>query len=132
MYGFSKNLGLSTNINAASLEVHNFFILRGIFRNRSDRKKTKETAKRRKSVSNCSTKVQTTKQLVDQNDCFSAQQSRRRLEQRVNGKKHNRLERSDSNPVQMVNFTLELCCKSCHIYTGISGHQVGALGAESV
>lgn len=48
MYGFSKNTGVSTNINAASLEVHNFFILRGIFRELSDRKKTKETAKRRK------------------------------------------------------------------------------------
>lgn len=46
--------------------------------------------------------------------------------------KHNRLERSDSNPVQMVNFNLDMCCKICHIYTGIRGHQVGLSGVSLV
>lgn len=53
-------------------------------------KETKEAAKRRR-VWNYFTKVQTTKQLVDQANCFSAQQfvleARRRLEKRVNGKR---------------------------------------------
>lgn len=49
------------------------------------------------------------------------------------GKKtHNRLERSDSNHVQKVNFTLDTSCKSSHIYTGLRGHQVGLGGAGFV
>lgn len=80
------------------------------------KEKRLESAKR--TVWNCSTRVQTTKQLVDQTDCLSTQQFvlevRRRLEQRVN--ENNRLERSDSNRAPMVNFILDMCCKLSYLY----------------
>lgn len=68
---------------------------------------------------------------MDHTDCFSANSLS--VVWRLGGgwnrglmeKNNTGLEMVDSSPVHTVNFVLDMHCKSCHIYIGITGHQVG-------